>query len=106
MKYPATFVLLAFLLLPITACDANREAADSIDTQGTVAGGVSTQSAPEFDSFRIGNKEIRDEMMELFEENDIPFTLNEDNSIRYRLADGDEIDLIYTDVRLAYIRRN
>lgn len=106
MKYPAIFIPSAFLLLSITACDANREAANSIETEGAVAGGVSAQTAPEFDSFRIGNKEIRDEMMELFEENDIPFTLNEDNSIRYRLADGDQIDLIYTDVRLAYIRRN
>jgi len=60
----------------------------------------------ETDSFRINNKEIRDEMLQFFEKDNIWYSLSDDNLITIFLIDGDKVDKIYTDVRLTYIRRN
>ena len=62
---------------------------------------VSTELDPsETDSFRINNKEIRDEMLEFFEKGNIWYSLSDDNLITIFLIDGDKVDKIYTDVRL------
>ena len=60
----------------------------------------------ETDSFRINNKEIRDEVLEFFEKGNIWYFISDDNLITIFLSDGDKVDKIYTDVRLTYIRRN
>ncbi len=102
MKLLALIILFVFSI----GCDANRDASLSDSSSVGVAAVASTETASETDSFRIRNKEIRDEMIELFEKSNIQHTLNDDNSITYFLVDGDQIDDIYTEVRLAYIRAN
>jgi hypothetical protein len=103
---PFRTLQLIVLFTFLTACDFNREAINSSGTQGDMRAEASEERASDIDSFRIGNKEIRDEVIALFQENSIQHTVNDDNSISYHLDDGDQIDRIYTEVRLAYIRRN
>lgn len=106
MRILPVLILIAFL----TACDSGRDTLAPGETGEDQAGAIGQESsevaASETDSFRIRNKEIRDEMLDLFEQNNIRYTLDDDNLITIFVADGDEVDKIYTDVRLAYIRAN
>lgn len=70
---------------------------------------VVEQEAVETDgtgSFRMGNAEIRAEMIEFLDAAEIEHSIGEDGSIIYNLADGEAIDRIGNDVILTYIRRN
>jgi hypothetical protein len=102
MKTLQILLIIAFLV----GCDTNRTDIAYEEYDADQARETSETTALETDSFRIGNKEIRDEMLELFEENNIQYSLSDDNLITISLADGDTVDEIYTDVRLTYIRRN
>lgn len=106
MRILPVLILIAFL----TGCDSGRKAVAPGETSEDQAGAIDQENSEvddlETDSFRIGNKEIRDEMLDLFEKNNIRYTRSEDNLITIFLVDGDKVDKIYTDVRLAYIRRN
>ena len=107
MRILPVLVLIGFL----TSCDSNREAIAPGETSAGQAGAIDQGSsgvdALETDSVRIfGNSELRTEMLELMDKANIWYTVIDDNVITYFLADGKEIDKIYWDVRLAYIRRN
>ena len=106
MRIQSILILIAFL----TSCDSSREAiapGEPIEDQTRASDqGNSEVGALETDSFRLRNKEIRDEVLDLFEKNNIWHTLSDGNLITILMADGDEVDKIYTDVRLAYIRSN
>lgn len=106
MRILPALILIAFL----AGCDSSRKAIAPGEASEEQAGAIAQESsevgALETDSFRLGNKEIRDEVLDLFEKEDIRYTLNDDNLITIFLVDGDRVDKIYTDVRLTYIRRN
>ncbi len=98
------------LVASITGCDSDRGVIAPLEIAEDQAGAIARENSEpdslETDSFRIGNKEIRDEMLDLFDKNNIQYTLSDNNLITILLIDGDKVDKIYTDVRLAYIRAN
>lgn len=89
-------VVICFVLL--TGCDFNAEVVDPRE--------VISESEETIGSFRMGNGEIREEMLAELEKRDIQHWLNDDNTISYLLADGEIIDTIGNEIILAYIRRN
>jgi hypothetical protein len=57
-------------------------------------------------SFKLANREIREEMLQMLGDADIEYWIGDDGAINYNLADGEAIDRIGNDVILTYIRRN
>ena len=57
-------------------------------------------------SFRMGNNEIREEMIAEFVKQGIQHWVNDDKIISYLLSDGEKIDLIGNEIILSYISRN
>jgi len=57
-------------------------------------------------SFKLANREIREETLQMLGDADIEYWIGDDDSINYNLADGEAIDIIGNDVILTYIRRN
>ena len=57
-------------------------------------------------SFKLANREIREETLQMLGDADIEYWIGDDGSINYNLADGEAIDIIGNDVILTYIRRN
>ncbi|MBT3531927.1 MAG: hypothetical protein HOF74_14050 [Gammaproteobacteria bacterium] len=57
-------------------------------------------------SFRMGNREIREEMYQELEKHEVEYWINDDGSIGYNLSDGKAIDVLGYDVINAYIRAN
>jgi hypothetical protein len=106
MRVLPALILIIFLL----GCDSGVKVTTLGETSESQARTIDqdrTEIDPlETDSFRISNKEIRDEMLEFFEKDNIWYSLSDDNLITIFLIDGDKVDKIYTDVRLTYIRRN
>lgn len=57
-------------------------------------------------SFKLANREIREETLQMLGDADIEYWIGDDGAINYHLADGEAIDRIGNDVILTYIRRN
>lgn len=57
-------------------------------------------------SFKLANREIREETLQMLGDADIEYWIGDDGAINYNLVDGEEIDKIGNDVILTYIRRN
>ena len=57
-------------------------------------------------SFKLANREIREETLQMLGDADIEYWISDDGAINYNLADGEAIDRIGNDVILTYIRRN
>ena len=86
------------LLILATSCDSGGEAPTVLASE--------IEDPEEKASFRMGNGEIREEMLAEFVKQNVQHWINDDNSIGYFLGDGKIIDKIGNDARLAYIRRN
>ena len=89
MKYLAMILLLMFS----TGCDSGGEAVNSAAIEQLPNAVPVEDDASRSDSFRIRNTEIREEMIDLLEKNNIQHTVNDDNSISYLLADGEYREL-------------
>lgn len=89
---------ITILLVLLTSCDANREA---VNPEAQVRESVELTG-----SFNMRNGEIREEFLAELVKQDIQHWINEDGSIRYLRADGEIIDEIGNEIRMAYIRRN
>lgn len=57
-------------------------------------------------SFKLANREIREETLQMLGDAGIEYWIGDDGAIIYKLVDGEEIDRIGNDVILTYIRRN
>lgn len=57
-------------------------------------------------SFKLANREIREETLQMLGDAGIEYWIDDDGAINYNLADGEAIDRIGNDVILTYIRRN
>ncbi|PCI79757.1 MAG: hypothetical protein COB20_04005 [SAR86 cluster bacterium] len=57
-------------------------------------------------SFKMANREIREETLQMLGDAGIEYWIGDDGAINYNLVDGEEIDKIGNDVILTYIRRN
>ena len=57
-------------------------------------------------SFKLANREIREETLQMLGDADIEYWIGDDGAINYNLTDGEAIDIIGNDVILTYIRRN
>ena len=89
----------AILLSLVSACDQEPE--------GTSAGGSAEATLSDgTGSFKLANREIREETLQLLGDADIEYWIGIDGAINYNLVDGEEIDKIGNDVILTYIRRN
>ena len=88
--------LLVFLCAAIAACDKSP----AIDTPESVMAEVTTGS------FRNRGGEIGAEILDEMGKQGIEYWINEDGSIGYYLADGDEIDAIVYYARGKYAARN
>ena len=88
-----------FLLCALFAC-----------SPAPVIGTPNTQTTPAetggTGSFKLANREIREETLQMLGDADIEYWIGDDDSINYNLADGEAIDIIGNDVILTYIRRN
>ena len=106
MRVLPALTIIVFLL----GCDSDVKViapGETSESQARTIDQDKTEIDPsETDSFRINNKEIRDEVLEFFEKGNIWYFISDDNLITIFLSDGDKVDKIYTDVRLTYIRRN
>lgn len=106
MRVLPALIIIIFLM----GCDSDVKViapGETSESQARTIDQDKTEIDPsETDSFRINNKEIRDEMLEFFEKGNIWYSISDDNLITIFLSDGDKVDEIYTDVRLTYIRRN
>jgi hypothetical protein len=92
-------LLTNFLLCTLFACSpaldigAPNTEAKSLEKDGT-------------GSFKLANREIREETLQMLGDADIEYWIGDDGAINYNLADGEAIDRIGNDVILTYIRRN
>ncbi len=57
-------------------------------------------------SFRVGNDEIRDDMIRMLDAAGIEYRLGDDGAIVYNLSDGEQIDRIGNEAISEYITRN
>ena len=57
-------------------------------------------------SFRIGNSEIRGDMIRMLDAAGIEYSLDDDDAIVYNLSDGEIIDRIGNEAISEYITRN
>jgi hypothetical protein len=57
-------------------------------------------------NFKLANREIREETLQMLGDAGIEYWISDDGAINYNLADGEAIDTIGNDVILTYIRRN
>ena len=57
-------------------------------------------------SFKLANREIREETLQMLGDADIEYWIGDDGAINYNLVDGEVIDRIGNDVIMTYIRRN
>jgi hypothetical protein len=92
-------LLTNFLLCTLFACSPAPD-----------TGATNTEAKPlEKDgtgSFKLANREIREETLQMLGDADIEYWIGDDGAINYHLADGEAIDRIGNDVILTYIRRN
>ena len=92
-------LLTNFLLCTLFACSPAPD-----------TGATNTEAKPlEKDgtgSFKLANREIREETLQMLGDADIEYWIGDDGAISYNLADGEAIDRIGNDVILTYIRRN
>ena len=92
-------LLTNFLLCTLFACSpaldigAPNTEAKSLEKDGT-------------GSFKLANREIREETLQMLGDADIEYWIGDDGAINYNLVDGEVIDRIGNDVILTYIRRN
>ena len=92
------FLQLLILFVLSVGCDANQEAA--------ISETAIDESAGHIGKFKIGNTEIREEILAELVKANIQHWANDDGSISYFLSDGEIIDRIGNDVILSYISRN
>jgi len=92
------FLQLLILFILSVGCDANQEAA--------ISETAIDESAGRIGKFKIGNTEIREEILAELVNANIQHWANDDGSISYFLSDGEIIDRIGNDVILSYISRN
>jgi len=85
----------------MTNCDFNSDADNTADVAELMQ-----EDAAAMGRFRIGNREIREEIIAELLQKNIQHQVNPDNSISYLLSDGEQIDKIGNDAILGYIRRN
>lgn len=71
-----------------------------------VDAGAELASSDGTGSFKLANREIREETLQMLGDAGIEYWLDDDGAINYNLVDGDVIDRIGNDVILTYIRRN
>jgi hypothetical protein len=92
-------LLTNFLLCTLFACSPSPD-----------IGAPNTEAKPlEKDgtgSFKLANREIREETLQMLGDADIEYWIGDDGAINYNLVDGEAIDRIGNDVILTYIRRN
>ena len=89
----------AFFFILLFGCDQPPASATG-ESAAAVAQNESTGS------FKLANREIREEALQLLDDADIEYWVGDDGAINYNLVDGEEIDKIGNDVILTYIRRN
>lgn len=94
MKY----LQLVILSVLFSGCDFNREPTNS--------GELVEDDSVHIASFRIGNTEIREEIISELVKYNIQHWVNDDKSISYLSSDGEAIDKIGNEVIMAYISRN
>jgi|FLOH01.1.fsa_nt_gi hypothetical protein len=112
------FLQLIILLVFLTGCDSKHEVENSAGVNSGVVNLEVTnsavidsaarlgESAVKMGSFRMGNNEIREEMIAEFVKQGIQHWVNDDKIISYLLSDGEKIDLIGNEIILSYISRN
>ena len=88
-----------FLLCALFACSP----APNIGTPNTQTTPAETGGTG---SFKLANREIREETLQMLGDADIEYWIGDDGAINYNLADGEAIDIIGNDVILTNIRRN
>ncbi len=95
MKKQIIFALSAAMLACNPAPENTRvpAEAEASETDGTA-------------SFRIGNSEIRSDMIRMLDAAGIENSLDDDGAIVYNLADGEAIDRIGNEAISEYITRN
>lgn len=92
---------MALILVALSACSpAAENSVSNPEPAAEVANSDGTAS------FRMGNGEIRDDMLRMFDEQGIEYSLGADNSIIYKLADAELIDRIGNEAISEYITRN
>jgi len=87
------------LLSLIIACSPAPEGASIEEELDTTPNDVSG-------SFKLANREIREETLQMLGDAGIEYWIGDDGAINYNLVDGEAIDRIGNDVILTYIRRN
>ena len=92
------FLLIIVLLVLTASCDSGGEEPTVVASE--------IEDPEQKASFRMGNGEVREEMLAEFVKQNVQHWINDDNSIGYFLGHGKIIAKIGNDVRLAYIRRN
>ncbi len=97
-------LLLSCLSLLLMQCDA--EVTDKAESEVDVAPAIAESTDPLVASFRVRNREIRDDIIAELGKRGIPHKLNDDGSIGYRLADGEIIDTVYYFAVGLYAARN
>lgn len=89
----------AILLSLMSACGQEPE--------GTLVGDYAEATRSDgTGSFKLANREIREETLQMLTDAGIEYWISDDGAINYNLADGEAIDIIGNDVILTYIRRN
>jgi len=106
-------LLLSGLCLALMHCDA--DVTDVTDITNITENGEIEVSAPPAvaesadplaASFRVRNREVRDDIIAELTKRGIPHRLNDDGTIGYRPADGDTIDTVYYFAVGLYAARN
>ena len=92
-------LLTTFLLCTLSCCSP----APGIGTPNTETTPAETDGTG---NFKLANREIREETLQMLSDADIEYWIGDDGAINYNLADGEAIDIIGNDVILTYIRRN
>lgn len=96
MKNLTVTILLAVFI----GCSPQPQNLSVEDEVGTTQGDHRTGS------FKLANKEIREETLQMLDNAGVEYWVRDDGAINYNLADGEAIDRIGNDVILTYIRRN
>jgi hypothetical protein len=92
-------LLTNFLLCTLFACSPAPDiGAPNTETKPAETDGIG--------SFKLANREIREETLQMLGDADIEYWIGDDGAINYNLVDGEAIDRIGNDVILTYIRRN
>ena len=99
LKVSMKILLTPSLLCTLFACSP----APGIGTPNTETTPAETDGTG---SFKLANREIREETLQMLGDADIEYWIGDDGAINYNLTDGEAIDIIGNDVILTYIRRN